>query len=202
MDKLKTVLTPKADDHGYLDFDLDEELGEKVVEALARNNTFFPAIRHVSYRTDPEGDTLTTIVQFADGTRSVVRNCGGDKIELDLENVKLSDGSTTAVLTADHESREMGLMCAIVKRLVCTFAPDGITEGNGFASFVEKTVRNATRQDVVEAVNKAELGIRRRKATVEGAREKPAEKKQSLRDVVKGLSEVVEELKKTIKEGK
>ena len=136
---LNTVLTPMIDDETdeLLGFDFDDELGDKVVESIARNNTFVPGIKKVMFSTNTKGDSpvLTTVVYFADGTKSVVKNCDKDIVNVVEQEIKLSDGSTTTVKTASIESKEIGLAYAIMKRVICCYDENGTIHNAGFSTF-------------------------------------------------------------------
>ena len=226
---MNTVMTPVFDEETdeFAGFDFDEELGEKVVESLGRNNTFVPNVSHIVYNTKVE-DTVTvtrpdgtvqkeavplehpvlaTTVYFVDGTKVTVKNSDKDPITLVEEKVKLSDGSETTVKTASHEAKEMGLVYAIVKRVLCDFDCDGIVQNAGFAKFLNKAVGEARVQDVENARMAAErkLNKARAKANVAKAKENIQKKPRGLGDIVKNLAETVTGLKdivsKLVKDG-
>lgn len=198
---MNTVITPvvDADTDEFLGFDVNEDLGDSVIKSLVRNNAFMPNIDRVVYNTKAdvkEGElpTLATVVYFKDGTKVTVKNSDKDTITLDDETIELSNGSKTTVKTASRESREIGLIYALVKRMLCEFDKDGKVEGTGFAGFLKKTVDKAYRQDVENTKVRAEKKLAKAKAK----EEKPAAakpRKVSLRDTVRGLADTLEGLK-------
>lgn len=197
---MNTVITPvvDADTDEFLGFDFDEDLGDSVIKSLVRNNAFMPNIDRVVYNTKAdveteEGElpTLATVVYFKDGTKVTVKNSDKDTITLVDETIELSDGSKTTVKTASRESREIGLIYALVKRMLCEFDEDGKVEGTGFAGFLKKTVDKAYRQDVENTKVRAEKKLA--KAREEPKVEKP--RKVSLRDTVRSLADTLDGLK-------
>lgn len=197
---MNTVITPvvDADTDEFVGFDFNEELGDIVIKSLIRNNTFMPNIDHVVYNTKAEvgeGElpTLATIVYFKDGTKVTVKNSDKDTIGLVDETVKLSDGSKVTVKTASKESREIGLIYALVKRMLCEIDEDGKVGGSGFAGFLNRAVNKAYRQDVENFKVRAEKKITKAKAKEESKVEKP--RKVSLKDTVKSLADTLEGLK-------
>ena len=195
---LNTVLTPMIDDETdeLLGFDFDDELGDKVVESIARNNTFVPGIKKVMFSTNTKGDSpvLTTVVYFADGTKSVVKNCDKDIVNVVEQEIKLSDGSTTTVKTASIESKEIGLAYAIMKRVICCYDENGTIHNAGFSTFLQSTMKNASCSEIVEARKMAEKSISKKRAKENATVKVDKKKKESLRETVKNLSGVVDNL--------
>lgn len=206
---MNTVITPvvDADTDEFLGFDFNEDLGDSVIKSLVRNNAFMPNIDRVVYNTKAdvkEGElpTLATVVYFKDGTKVTVKNSDKDTIALVDETIELSDGSKTTVKTASRESREIGLIYALVKRMLCEFDEDGKVEGTGFAGFLKKTVDKAYRQDVENTKVRAEKKLAKDKAKKlakdNTKEENPAAakpRKVSLRDTVRSLADTLEGLK-------
>ena len=195
---INTVITPMVDEDTdeLVGFDLNEELADKVVQSMAKNNTFVPNIDRVIFATNTRGErpVLATVVHFKDGTKSVVKNCIKDDISVVDEKVKLSDGSETTVKTAGAESKEIGLAYAILKRIVCEFDENGNVRNAGFSKFLHNAVGNATCSEIVEARAFAEKRISKAKKNQTEKTEKPVKEKESLRDTVRNLSNVVEGL--------
>lgn len=125
----------------------EDTLFTPVISSLLRNNTFCPAVDHVVYTlktyedkavTDKNGalvmDTktgkpvrhrtkidpvLSTTVYFKDGTKTTVVNSEHDKVMLD------KDGLATV------ESRELGIVYALAKRLFGVPDEHGKVNGDG-----------------------------------------------------------------------
>jgi hypothetical protein len=201
-------------------FNFDEELGDTVVQSLIRNNTFMPNVERVVYNTkttdtvakkDADGNpvkgpdgkvvretvqlespVLTTIVYFRDGTKVTVKNSDKDAITLVDEKVKLSDGTETTVRTASQESREVGLVYAIVKRAVCGYDRGGNVQNSGFAKFLHGVVKNALRQDVDSAVKGAERKISKAKPKpAEGQKKAKKARTPSFKELLVKLSDLL-----------
>lgn len=177
----------------------DNSIIEQVCKSICRNNTFCPNIDRVIFNLDTyRGEkshrteyTLATTVFFVDGSKTTVKNSVHDKIDIIKEKVKLSDGSEIEVDSPSHDSKEIGLVYAIVKRIVGEPDEKGTVSG-GFASFINKTLKKAFNQPVEMAKIEAEEKIRKTKKSQLKGQAKT--KHPSLRECVKSLSEVVEKL--------
>jgi hypothetical protein len=224
---MNTVITKiiDGDTEEILGFDFNENLGDRVVESLIKNNTFVPNIERVIFNTkttdevakkDGDGNpvlddngrvvketvalenpVLVTVVYFKDGTKVTVKNSDKDAITLVDEKVKLSDGTETTVRTASQESKEIGLVYAIVKRIVCGYDNGGNVQNAGFAKFLHKVVSNALVQDIAEAKMAGDRKISKAKAKEAKAerKDKPPKAKRDLRSVVTDLAATVGGLK-------
>lgn len=237
---MNTVITPVVDEDTLVGYDMDEELGDYVVQSLIRNNTFVPNINNVIFNTKIDEDVvkkdengnpvkdangrvikekkplenpvLVTVVYFVDGTKVTVRNSEKDGIKLEKQTIKLSDGSEKIVTTASAESKEIGLVYAIAKRVICNYDEEGTVENAGFARLLNKIISKAHVQDVENAKLLAERKIskaRNKEAKKEAEKSKPSAKKEKaslrgtvneLMSVVKGLGEVVAKLTNSEKE--
>jgi len=201
---MNTVITPVVDDETdeLLGYDFNEKLGDQVIKSLIFNNAFLPGIDHVVFNTKVDGDksTLATVVYFKDGTKVTVKNSETDKIGLVEEEVSSIDGNTVKVTTASRESREIGLLYALLKRAVCGYDDDGRVEGAGFASFLKKTLKGAYRQDVEAALAKADKTARKNAQKCVPHVEKP--RKTSLRETVQNLSKAIDYLTDLLKTSK
>lgn len=141
--------------------------------SLDTNNAFMPSIKRIIYnigkkaypKRDENGhkimdngkivmsepmDVLTTIVFFDDDSKVVVTNSEHDGIELETKN--FADGTTVKV--ASEHSKEIGLMYAIVKRLIGLPDKNGTIKPNGFINTIQKFVRNGY-DSKLEAAKKA-----------------------------------------------
>ena len=233
---MNTVITPVVDEDTLVGYDMDEELGDYVVQSLIRNNTFVPNINNVIFNTKIDEDVikkdengnpvkdangrvikekkplenpvLVTVVYFVDGTKVTVRNSEKDGIKLEKKTIKLSDGSEKVVTTASAESKEIGLVYAIVKRVICNYDEQGTIENAGFARLLNKIVDKAHVQDVENAKLLSERKISKAR-NKEAEKSKPSAKKEKaslrgtvneLMSVVKGLGEVVSKLTNPEKE--
>ena len=198
-------MNPVMIDDGYgLRVTDDDELLEAVVTSLARNNSFCPGISRTIYslskkrneKTHRNDYILATTVFFKDGTKVTVKNSMNDKVNVITEKVKLSDGTTRDVETASVESREIGLVYAILKRMICVPEESGTVEGKGFANFLRKKVGAAWNQNIEEVRTKAENEIRKNALRNKKPVAKKRDEKPSLRKCVQELAEAVSALKK------
>ncbi len=191
------------DGHGLRVTD-DDSVLEAVVTSLARNNSFCPGIQRTIFNLSKKRNekshrsdyVLATTVFFRDGTKTTVKNSMNDKVGVVTEKVKLSDGTTRDVETASVESREVGLLYAILKRMVCVPEESGTVEGKGFANFLRKAIKNAWNQNVEEVRTKAENEIRKANLRAKKPQKSQKPKKASLRQCVQSLAEAIESLKK------
>lgn len=179
--------------------------------SLNSNNTYMPAINRIIYNVgkkaypkhDANGhkikengkivmsepmDVLSTVVFFVDGTKVVVTNNEHDGIELETKTV--ADGITVKV--ASERSKEIGLMYALVKRLMGLPDENGTIKPHGFINAIQKFVRNAY-DTKLESAKKAYND----KLAKEAAKQKAAEpkaKNPSLAQVVNDLNDATKNL--------
>ena len=183
----------------------DDEILAQALKSLCRNNTFCPNIDRVifnlgkyrgekSHRTEY---TLATTIFFVDGTKTTVKNSIHDKVDVVKEKVKLSDGSEIEVETATRESREVGLIYAIVKRLIGEPNENGEVKG-GFCTFLGKMVDGAFNQPIENAKTQAEEKIRKAKAK-EAKKNRVKKEQPSLRKCVQSLTDIIAKLDKKLK---
>jgi hypothetical protein len=155
----------------------------EVLEELKQNNTAFPDIMRVIYnigkksyrKLDENGksvrdekgkivmsepvDVLATVVYFADDTKISVVNSAADGVK--FEDHTLSNGSTVKV--ASRESKEMGLVYAIVKRLLTKYDENGKPLNSATGRILNDYVKGS--YDCT--IEKAELKIARAKSKAE-----------------------------------
>jgi hypothetical protein len=177
----------------------NDEIVSQVMKSLCHNNTFCPNIKRVIYNIDTyRGEkshrkeyTLATTVFFADGTKTTVKNSIHDKVDVTMEKVKLSDGSEIEVETASRESKEVGLVYAIVKRLIGEPDENG-TVGGHYCTFLNKTVTKAFDQPIEKAKNASEEKIRKSKKVA--TKKKSKDEQPSLRRCVQSLTDIISKL--------
>lgn len=196
---MNTVIKDTFGEGNDIAYEIDNCLMDKVLKSLSRNNTFTPNITRVIYNLNKDKSVLATTVYFIDGTKVTVKNSGKDKVTLCKEKVKLSDGSVEEIETASEESREVGLVYAILKRIICSPDDKGCVNGKGFGSFLKKTVKNAWNQNVEEIKTKRDKDFAKKVYLEKVAKQKPKSKNSSLREVVNNLSEVVKGLAEKMK---
>ena len=170
-----------------------EEARQSVIDSLVATNTFAPKISSVRYHTSVKENgkgVLHTVVTFVDGTTSVVKNDPdmGDEISLVEKEVVLSDGSKRKMLTASESAKEIGLVYAIVKRMVCKLDGMGTVKPKGFINFIRSAVRKARVQDVIDGTVVAERELAKKRA------EKRNSDREKLLDTIDTLRKEIEEL--------
>lgn len=202
---MNTVM--KLTDNGIRVTDNDDIL-ESTIKSLVYNNSFCPNIERVIHSLSKKRNTkshrndytLATTLFFADGTKTTVKNSIHDKVNVIKRNIELSDGSVTEVETASTESKEVGIMYALVKRIVGGCDENG-TVGKGFCTFLNRIAKEAYDQNIESARNAAEEKIRKtrvrkfKEGIAKAALAKKTEK-PSLRKCVNELSDLLEKLAK------
>jgi hypothetical protein len=158
-------------------------INSTVIEDLELNNTAFPDIERIIYnigkkayrKLDENGksvrdekgkivmsepvDVLATVVYFVDDTKISVVNSAADGVK--FEDHTLSNGSTVKV--ASRESKEMGLVYAIVKRLLTKYDENGKPLNSATGRILNDYVKGS--YDCT--IEKAELKIARAKSKAE-----------------------------------
>lgn len=159
------------------------KLNSKVFKELELNNTAFPDITRIIYnigkksyrKLDENGksvrddngkivmsepiDVLATIVYFWDNTKVAVINSAADGVK--FEDHTLSNGSTVKV--AARESKEMGLVYAIIKRLLTKYDENG----KPLDSATGRILNDYIKGSYDSVIEKAELKIARAKSKAE-----------------------------------
>lgn len=167
----------------------------QIIDNLKYNGTYIPPVTRVIYNVDENTierkvlnedgtpsdqtekvtyKTLATVVYFKDGTKVSVVNSEHDGLTFD-ENGYASD-----------QSKEVGLVYAVVKRLYGTYNEDKpkIIDGNGLTSWLRKTVKDAYDQNKeMDARIKAkkEAKIRHEKLQADAALRREAKKQEAER---------------------
>ena len=218
---MNTLITPVYDgpNNELIGYDYNDELSDKVIKALMRNNVFVPNIERVIFNTTKDEDkswVLQTEVQFVDGTRSVVKNSKLDNIKVEKVDVKLDDGTVCgSVYTATEESREIGLVYAIFKRIICNYDTQGkdagLVKGAGLLKFFKGIKDRTIVGEIHSLTNKAYKEREKNRAKQRGAAEgsvisedKPCRvsKKKSFREAIRDITEVVNKLAEVVNETK
>jgi hypothetical protein len=196
----------------YNPFSYMPELNSAVLRELKQNNTVFPDIKRIiynigkkSYRKldengksvrDADGklvmsepiDVLATVVYFVDETKITVINSVADGVK--FEDHTLSNGSTVKV--ASRESKEMGLVYAIVKRLLTKYDKDGKPLDSATGRILNDYVKKS--YDCV--VENAELKIARAKSKAEHEAKlntaKPKKKRYSIAETLARVNEMLD----------
>jgi hypothetical protein len=186
-------------------------INSTVIEELKQNNTAFPDIKRIIYnigkksyrKLDENGksvrdengkivmsepvDVLATVVYFADDTKISVVNSTADGVK--FEDHKLSNGSTVKV--ASRESKEMGLVYAIVKRLLTKYNKDG----KPLDSATGRILGDYVKQSYDSVIEHAELKIARAKSKAEHEAKlntaKP-KKKYSIKETLARINEMLD----------
>lgn len=214
---MNTFITPVYDSKDELiGYDYNDDLQDKVIMSLMRNNVFVPNIERVIYNTSQAEDkswVLQTEVQFVDGTRSVVKNSKLDDIKVEKVDVKLDDGTVCGkVTTATEESREMGLVYAVFKRIICNYDTKGKEAGTVKGAGILKFFKGIKDRTIVGEIHSMKLNAQREREKERSrqkkdqsrgsvlSEEKPLRisKKKSFRDALRDITEVVNKLAEVV----
>lgn len=126
-------------------------LPEYAAADIAENGCTMPRVRRVEYSTKPASPNspavLATVVFFDDGTKSVVKNCLAD--EISTETVEVADG--VCVEVGDYDSKERGLLYAIMKRIVSSLDADGNVVSGALGNSLRKLIDQSIDQNVIAA---------------------------------------------------
>jgi hypothetical protein len=133
-------------------------------------------------------DVLATVVYFADETKISVVNSAADGVK--FEDHVLSDGST--VKTAARESKEMGLVYAIVKRLMTKYDKNGkplnSATGRILGDYLKKSYDNV--------IERAEVKIAKTKSKAEHVAKlnsaKPKKKRYSIAETLERINDMLD----------
>lgn len=187
-------------------------VSSEALKELAQNNTAFPDITRIIYnigkksyrKLDENGksirdekgklvmsepvDVLATVVYFADETKISVVNSASDGVK--FEDHTLSNGSTIKV--ASRESKEMGLVYAIVKRLLTKYDENGKPLDSATGRILNDHVKGS--YDCV--IERAELKIARAKSKAEHEAKlntaKPKKKRYSIAETLARINEMLD----------
>jgi hypothetical protein len=186
-------------------------VSSEALEELTQNNTVFPDIKRVIYnigkksyrKLDENGksvrdengkivmsepvDVLATVVYFADDTKISVVNSVADGLR--FEDHTLSNGSTVKV--ASRESKEMGFVYAIVKRLLTKYDKDG----KPLDSATGRILNDYVKKSYDSVIEHAELKIARAKSKTEHEAKlntaKP-KKKYSIKETLERINDMLD----------
>ena len=132
-------------------------------------------------------DVLATVVYFADNTKISVVNSVADGLR--FEDHALSNGSTVKV--ASRESKEMGLVYAIVKRLLTKYDKNG----KPLNSATGRILSDYVKKSYDSVIERAELKIVRAKSKAEHEAKlntaKP-KKKYSIKETLARINEMLD----------
>jgi hypothetical protein len=133
-------------------------------------------------------DVLATVVYFCDDTKISVVNSAADGVR--FEDRVLSDGST--VKAASRESKEMGLVYAIVKRLMTKYDADGKPLNSATGRILNDYVKGSY-DSVIE---RAEVKIAKAKSKAEHVAKlnsaKPKKKRYSIAETLERINDMLD----------
>lgn len=141
----------------------------------------------------PEVPVLATTVFFIDNTKVSVVNSQNDGV--DFEDYKLSNGNVIKVAT--KESKERGLIYAIMKRLVSKPDDKGKMVDSGLGRILRELVDSAYDTDVAEAESKIAKDAAKKAHAEKQANAKP--RNPSMLETVIKLADSQKELAECIK---
>lgn len=164
-------------------------------DSLYNTGCYLPKIEQIIFnrgtrkdkRSGEEYQTLTTVLFFADGTKTVVTNSIHDKVVDDNGNVT-------------YYAKEVGITNAICKRILSTVYSDDSVISNGYGRTMKDLVESA-RDTQEEDKRRAELKAEQ-KARLEVAKQIKPTHKPSLNEVITQLNDTLKEFNNTIKSDK
>ena len=182
-------------------------INPSAAEELLRNNCTMPDVQNVVYNLKTEDTVkdqvvgnkikvaldraiLTTVVFFVDGTKAVVQNSANDTVKIVAQ--KLSDGST--VLVADRESKERGLIYAILKRYVSEVDSKGVATGGALGSILKKIVDASHDSCVKGAQDKINQTVATKRHEELKATAKPKVKRFSIADSIARFNAIMDKI--------
>lgn len=128
---------------------------------------------------------LATTVEFIDDTKVTVKNSLNDKV--DVETKELGDGSVVQVAT--ETSKELGLVYAIIKRLMGTPDNMGTVTAEGMGRILRDIV-NGAHDEVLAAAENRIAKVKAKKLHAEKqANAKPKKQNPSLLETANKLAE-------------
>lgn len=174
---------------------------ENAINNLLISGCYIPKIDQVIFnrgtrkdqKTGCEYPTLTTIIFFADGTKTVVTNSYHD-------SVVDENGEVT------YCAKEAGIVNAICKRVLATQNAYDVDSGEyvmkseGYGRVISDLVKNARdsqEEDKLRATRKAE-----KKERAEAQKQKASERKTSLKEVISQLQDAITMFTNTVKSEK
>jgi len=177
-------------------------INASALDELKENNCTMPDIDRVIYnlktwewktdengqkvKADLENPVLATVVYFIDETKVTVKNSLHDKV--DVIETKLSDGNV--VKTADRESKERGLIYAVLKRMVSKPDENGVLIDSGLSRILREMVDNAYDTQVEEAeakIKKAAQQAKHKELT-----SKPKKVRYSIHDTLERINKLLD----------
>lgn len=164
---------------------------KKMKKCTCTKNWFNEVTRVIFNLSDYEGEnakpTLTTVVYFSDGSRSVVKNTEVDGVKLNHHD----DGTVTAT----DDSKELGVIYAVTKRFLGTLNEDThAMEANGYMNKLRKIIRKGS------DANQQKARRQREKKEARARHEKMVEDAKARREANPSFGECVKLFKKTLEE--
>lgn len=195
------------------------QLPGDVLAEIQRNNTAFPDVQNVIFNLkteDKEGKrlekpVLATTVEFADGTKVSVTNSAHDEVRTEMKSFSLPalDAEGKEIIGEDGKkvlekkfevevptegSRELGVVHAIVKRLVGRENEKGEFIGDGYGRKLHDWVSGAYLQNFDVPRIAAEREFEAEKNRIAARKPRVRRGNPSLAETVGRLAAVVEKL--------
>ena len=196
---------------GYQNIDiLEPVLWNSVVESLDSHNSYIPAISRVIYNVGTKNNykTLTTVIFFVDGTKCTVTNSERDGVKFEdafSETIKVDETGKTYIektplsfQIATHESKEIGLVYCLLKKVFGVPDCHGNVLGNGFGRKLNDIIDAA--YDIQEETAKRKAAKAAAKAKYEASKgtAKPKRQRESLAKTVDRLTDILDALQDKI----
>lgn len=135
-----------------------------------------------------EVPVLATTVFFIDGTKVTVTNSEADHVE--TEEAKLSDG--TAIQAATAESKERGVIYAILKRMLSKESPAGKMEDSGISRILSDLVKAGYDSNIAKAEAKIQKAKAKKAYEELKANPKPKKARYSLNDTLARINKLLD----------
>ena len=185
---------------------LEPVMWNSVVESLDSHNSYIPAISRVIYNvgTKDNRKTLTTVIFFIDGTKCTVTNSERDGVKFEdafSETTKVDENGKAYIektplgfQIATHESKEIGLVYCLLKKVFGVPDCHGNILGNGFGRKLNDIVDAAYDSQVENAKRKAAKAAAKAKYEATKGTAKPKRQRESLAKTIDRLTDILETL--------
>lgn len=135
-----------------------------------------------------EVPVLATTVFFIDGTKVTVVNSANDPV--DTEEAVLSNGSK--VLAATPESKERGIIYAVIKRMLSHESYDGKMEDSGISRILSDLVKSGHDSNIAKAEAKIQKANAKAKYEEMLKNPKPKKVRYSVNDTLARINKLLD----------
>ena len=189
---------------------LEPVMWNSVVESLDSHNSYIPAISRVIYNVGTKNNrkTLTTVIFFVDGTKCTVTNSERDGVKFEdafSETTKVDENGKAYIektplgfQIATHESKEIGLVYCLLKKVFGVPDCHGNVLGNGFGRKLNDIVDAAYDSQVENAKRKTAKAAAKAKYEATKGTAKPKRQRESLAKTIDRLTDILDSLQDKI----